>query len=362
MAEPKVVVVGGGYGGVAAALALDERTDVVLVEPKDTFVHCIAALRAAVDPRWVPRIFFPYDRLLPRGRILRDRVTRVDDGRVETASGHVLEADFVVLASGSRYPFPAKSDVDDAAEAKARYAAAHDVIAAASSVLLIGAGPVGIELAGEIGTVWPQKAITLLDLLPDVMGPLYRDDFKAELRRQLVERGVRLVLGSPLVSAPPTLPGEAGRFEVETEAGERIAADVWFQCWGVSPSSDYLEVGRRDDGFLDVTPDMRVVGHERLFAVGDVTSGYAKMAATAGRQAQVAAANILALLDGSELAEFAPSGPGIIVPIGPSGGAGQLPGSDDLLGPDKVSTFKGQALNVDAYATRFNVELPPLEG
>jgi flavin-dependent dehydrogenase len=73
--HPAVVVVGGGYGGVAVAKALDETASVVLVEPKDAFIHNVAALRALVDPSWLSRIFLPYDGLLTNGRIVRDRVT-----------------------------------------------------------------------------------------------------------------------------------------------------------------------------------------------------------------------------------------------------------------------------------------------
>src|ERR1019366_3454057 len=52
--RPTVVVVGGGYGGIAVAKALDEMANVVLVEPKDAFMHNVAALRALVDPTWLP--------------------------------------------------------------------------------------------------------------------------------------------------------------------------------------------------------------------------------------------------------------------------------------------------------------------
>ena len=58
--KPTVVVVGGGYGGVNVAKALDDAADVVLVEPKDSFVHNVASLRALVDPSWLPRIYLPY--------------------------------------------------------------------------------------------------------------------------------------------------------------------------------------------------------------------------------------------------------------------------------------------------------------
>ena len=68
-----VAVIGGGYGGTVAAKAIDEFADVTLVEPRDAFVHNVAALRALVEPEWLPRIFFPYDRLLANGRVVRDR-------------------------------------------------------------------------------------------------------------------------------------------------------------------------------------------------------------------------------------------------------------------------------------------------
>jgi len=59
-----VVIIGGGYAGINVARALDDHTHVTLVEPKDAFVHNVAAFRALVEPTWVPRIFLPYDHLL----------------------------------------------------------------------------------------------------------------------------------------------------------------------------------------------------------------------------------------------------------------------------------------------------------
>src|SRR5438445_13704920 len=90
--RPTVVVVGGGYGGIGVAKTLDETGDVVLVEPKDAFMHNIAALRALVDPSWLPRIFFPYEGLLANGRVVRDRAVVVDPHRVVTATGEEIDA------------------------------------------------------------------------------------------------------------------------------------------------------------------------------------------------------------------------------------------------------------------------------
>src|SRR5580698_4058043 len=179
--KPTVVVVGGGYGGIAAAKALDESHDVVLVEPKDAFMHNIAALRALVDPAWLPKIFLPYEGLLTNGRVVRDRAVSVEPHRVVTASGERISADYVVLATGSRYPFPAKTDLVDARHAQEQVRHAHRALEQADRVLLVGAGPVGIELAGEIRNVWPEKSIVLLDVADDVLGGPYIAELKAEL-------------------------------------------------------------------------------------------------------------------------------------------------------------------------------------
>jgi len=84
--RPTVVVIGGGYGGVNVAKALDADVDVVLVEPKDAFVHNIGALRALVDPTFLAKIFLPYDRLLAHGRVARGRAVDVSARRVVLAS------------------------------------------------------------------------------------------------------------------------------------------------------------------------------------------------------------------------------------------------------------------------------------
>src|ERR1017187_2989156 len=304
--KPTVVVIGGGYGGISAAKALDEVADVVLVEPKDAFVHNVAALRALTDPSWLARIYLPYDGLLGNGRVVRDRAVKVDAGRVTLASGEEIRADYIVLATGSDYPFPAKSDVDSTAAAHGKVHGAHAALAAAHRVLLLGAGPVGIELAGEIKAVWPDKHVTLLDVADDVLG-------------------VEVLLASPLREGPPTPPGAAQTFTVVTESGREVTADIWFRCYGVVPVSDYLAAGlaaaRQADGFVEVTPQLRVAGQDTVFAIGDVAAADHKMAGIAMRQAQLVAANIRALITGDgDLTTYEPSQPSIIVPIGPQGG------------------------------------------
>jgi apoptosis-inducing factor 2 len=353
-ARPTVVVLGGGYAGINAAKSLDDVASVVLVEPKDAFVHNVASLRALADPSWLPRIYLPYDGLLANGRVIRDRAAKVEAGWVTLASGEEIRADYIVLATGSAYPFPAKSDMDSTAAAHDKVRAAHAALSAAPRALLIGAGPVGIELAGEIKAAWPDKHVTLLDVADDVLGARFRPELKTELRRQLTDLGVRLMLASPLRQAPPSAPGELGTFTVVTKAGTEVTADIWFRCYGVAPASEYLAGelagARRADGFVEVTPYLQVAGQDRVFAVGDVSTADHKMAGIAGRQAQLAAGNIRALITGDgELASYQPSPPVIIVPIGPEGGSGQLPGSDDLATPERVAQAKGRDMMVGRF-------------
>ena len=139
--RPTVVVLGGGYAGIQVARPLDDVADVVLVEPKDDFVHNVAALRALVDPSWLERIYLPYTGLLGRGRVIRDRAVKADASRVVLASGAELSPDYLVLATGSGYPFPAKSDVASTEAAHGKVRSTHAALAAAGRVLLLGAGP-----------------------------------------------------------------------------------------------------------------------------------------------------------------------------------------------------------------------------
>jgi NADH dehydrogenase FAD-containing subunit len=354
-----VVVVGGGYGGAAVAKALDETADVVLVEPKDAFMHNVAALRALVDPSWLPRIFLPYDGLLKNGRVVRDRAITVDPHRVVTAKGEEIAADYVVLATGSMYPFPAKTDLVDTDKAHEEVRRVHESLSKARRVLLVGAGPVGIELAGEIRHVWPDKSITLLDLADEVLGGPYKLELKAELRRQLSEFGVDVVLGSGLRQAPPTEPGELGIFSVTSDAGTEITADIWFRCFGVVPNSDFrgeaLASARRPDGFIEVAPTLQVSGQTTIFALGDLSTADAKMAGLAGRQAVTVAENINALVQGLPLSEYKSMGVGIAVPIGPTGGAGQFPGQDEIIGREVIAEVKGRDMMVDRFSELFGV-------
>jgi NADH dehydrogenase FAD-containing subunit len=340
-----VIVVGGGYGGVAVAKALDGVADVVLVEPREAFLHNVAALRGVVDPAWTDRLFIPYAGLLARGEVRRDRAVRVAAGEVQLASGEVLAADYVVLATGSAAPYPAKVDTLATGPALARLRATRDALARASRVLLLGAGPIGLEFAGEIAAAWPGKPVTVVDPAADLLGGRFPAEFRATLRDQLDRLGVTLELGTALRDLPPTEPGRYGPFAVTTTAGTQLAADLWFRCYGGGPRSEFLDAGLRTartaTGHLEVTPDLRVAGHPTVFAVGDVTAlPELKLARAANAHAEVAAANIRTLIEGgTDLRTYHPTPDAMVLPLGPAGGATYSPDTG-VLGPETTATLK----------------------
>lgn len=108
-----------------------------------------------------------------------------------------------------------------------------------------------------------------------------------------------------------------------------------------------------------MTPYLQVSGQDRVFALGDVSPADHKMAGIAARQAQVVAGNISALIAGeADLTPYEPSAPVIIVPVGPAGGSGQLPGSDDLATSEMVAQVKGRDMLIGRYAELFGVTAP----
>lgn len=355
-----VAVIGGGYGGITVAKQLDEVADVVLVEPRDTFVHHVAALRGLVNPQWTDRLFYPYDRLLTRGKVVRDHAASVDQTGITLGSGERLTADYIVLATGSSYPFPAKIDLHDSASAKAKIHATREELEGVDKILLLGAGPVGLELAGEIKEVWPEKSVTIVDPAEDIL-PGFPDEFRAEIRRQLGDLGIELLLGTSLSEAPVSEPGQAKTFTAALTSGGEVTADLWFQCFGGTPHTAYLDgelaAARQSDGRVDVTAELRLPGQERVFALGDITAlPEAKMAKFAGDHAEVVVANIRALLESEgELKTYTPAGAMIALPLGPNGGATYADGMG-MLDAATTSEIKGSHMMVANYEELFGLK------
>ncbi|WP_329090689.1 MULTISPECIES: NAD(P)/FAD-dependent oxidoreductase [unclassified Streptosporangium] len=356
-----VVVIGGGYGGSAAAKALDSEADVILIDPRDAFVNSAGSLRALTQPDWAGNMFFPYNEWLTRGTVIRDRAVSVDPGGVTLASGQRVEADYLILATGSSYAYPAKPNADSTGEVLDDLRRTHKELVDAERVLILGAGPVGLELAGEIKEVWPHKRVTIVDPAERLL-PAFQLELRQELHRRLDELGIQVRLGTGLTAPPPTEPGQAGTFTVTTTGGQEITADIWFRAYGVHVNSDYLADGRlttrTPQEQVPVTETLNVHGYDHVYAIGDITDvAEAKMAGYAMQHAEVVVRNIIAQLRGEEpTGTYQPSPhPMILLPLGPRGGVGQLPTPDGpaVVPATTVIEYKSADLFTDRMAEQF---------
>ncbi|WP_155373666.1 NAD(P)/FAD-dependent oxidoreductase [Catellatospora vulcania] len=356
-----VAIIGGGYGGSAVAKALDAEADVVLIDPRDAFANSAASLRALVRPDWAGNMFFPFDTLLARGRVIRDRVVSADPGGVILASGARVEADYLVLATGSSYAYPAKPSADATGEALDDLRRTHHELSGAQRVLILGAGPVGLELAGEIREVWPDKQVIVVDPTEQLL-PGFGAELREDLHRQLKEADIEVRLGAGLTAPPSTGPGLAASFTVATTGGGEITADIWFRAHGVHLNTDYLADGRLTtrtaQGQVRVTETLNVHGHDHVYAVGDITDlAEAKMAAYAMRHAEVVAQNIISRLRGEQpTAGYRPAAdPMILLPLGTRGGVGQFatPDGPAVVPAATVAEYKGTDLFTGRFAELF---------
>jgi NADH dehydrogenase FAD-containing subunit len=359
----KVVVVGGGYGGTLVAKELDAEADVTLIDPREGFVNAAASLRALTQPDWAPNAFFPFETLLERGRVIRGRAVSVDPRGVTLDSGDRVEADYLILATGSSYPYPAKPNPASTSIAKQLddLRQSHKELAGADRVLILGAGPVGLELAGEIKEVWPEKYVVIVDRADQVL-PGFLPEMRDDLRRQLDELRIGVRLGTGLTAEPPVAPGFAGRFTVTTDKGEQIVADIWFRAFGVRINTDYLADGHLSpvtaQATVPVTERLNVQGYEHVYAIGDIAAlADPKMASYAMTHADVVAKNIKAQLAGDRPAALHTPMPErrILLPLGTHAGVGQLPTPHGVAAatPETVNQRKGADLFTARFAARF---------
>ena len=345
----RVAVIGGGYGGVTVAKGLDPLADVILIEQKDQFVHHAAALRAAVDNVWEHAIFMPYTNLLSRGQVVHGTVSRVDGTTVHVFGREPIEADYVVFATGSTYPFPAKYSSYRSSVAKARLEQLHENLGRARSVMIVGGGTVGIELTGELASAFPGLDITIVEASDRILGtPGYTDALRDEISEQLATLGVRVITGSELAYLPPQNVGDLAHFMVQTKNGDVVEADLWFQCYGARANTGFL-IGSEYESVMHPNGTIRVEG----------TMRESKRADAARQQARVVIANISAQIEGEAPdATYEPTKEWVILPLGPNMGASQLLDADGqtrILGADQTAEIKGTDLMVSVIRSQLNL-------
>ena len=353
----RIVIVGGGYAGTMVARALDGVAEVRLIEPRDRFVHNVAAIRAVVEPALLERLIIPYDRLLRRGSIIQGLATEIDERCVVLADSATIEGDIVVAATGSTYarPFKPRSASGETFAGDSR--AAHEALRAARTIAIVGGGAVGVELAGEITAAWPDKRVTLLASSPSLL-PGYSARLSAALAEQLQAQGVTLRLGARVDGLETAERPFAGALNL---AGETIEADLIFPAIGARPHAPPITAASlAASGRVEVDLWLRPAGLSSVFALGDgAQTGDFMTIVAITRQAPWLVKTLKAVMAGRAVETLAPYAPwpvpAILVPLGPKAGASVLPVTRRGLtvGRRTTAVLKGRDLFIPRYRKEF---------
>lgn len=144
-------------------------------------------------------------------------------------------------------------------------------IKSADSVLIVGGGSTGVELAGEIAVDFPEKKVTLVhknSRLLDFMGP----KASSKTLDWLISKNVKVILGQTV----DLKSHQDGDKTYRTSNGETITADCHFFCAGIPLGTSWikesvLKDALNDGGRVMVDEHLRVKGRKNIFAVGDIT-------------------------------------------------------------------------------------------
>lgn len=350
---PRIVIIGGGFGGLSAAKAL-ARADVRVTLLDRQNHHLFQPLLYQV----ATAALSPADIAEPLRHILRRQenveVIMTDAQKIDAAGKKVItgdgevEYDHLIIAAGARHAYfgkpewekfaPGLKSLDDALEIRRRLLSAFEIAEktdnadqrqAALTFVVVGAGPTGVEMAGAIAEIArvtlvqdfrhidpSQARVILLDASPRVL-PVYGDDLSGSAKRQLEEIGVDVRLQATVE--------ELGEEGVQLKSGEFIAARtvIWAAGNSAAPIGAGLGVPLDRQGRVIVNSDLTVPGHPEIQVIGDLAhfrqedgTPLPGLSPVAMQQGRHAARNIRAQLAGGWTSQFTYFDKGTMATIG----------------------------------------------
>jgi NADH dehydrogenase FAD-containing subunit len=311
----RVLVAGLGDSGLLTAIHLARHAEVVGVSSQPALVSGQElGIRVTRPADWARDYYVAFDRYrrLDRVRTVHGTLTGLDpDARtvsVRLSSGEVVAEpyDVLVISTGVTNGFWRRPELRTDADVTASLEATHRRLAAARSVNVVGGGAAAVSTAANLALTWPDKQVGLFfpgeRALPQHHGRVW-----ARVSRILAERGVALHPGHRAV-VPPDI-GEITAEPVTWGTGQPPAtADATIWAIGrVRPNTGWLPASLLDDdGFVRVSPDLRVVGAPDLFAIGDVAATDPLRSTARNRADRLLARNIRAHLAGKPLRDYRP--------------------------------------------------------
>uniref|UniRef100_A0A8D2IXD0 Ferroptosis suppressor protein 1 n=1 Tax=Varanus komodoensis TaxID=61221 RepID=A0A8D2IXD0_VARKO len=300
----RVVIVGGGFGGIEAALQL-QRCGIpfVLVDMRDAFHHNVAALRASVQSGFAKKTFISFA-VTFKDSFRQGKVVGIDLKKqcILLNDNEELFFSHLILATGSDGPFPGKfNEIIDMQSAIQTYE----------------------DMVKEVTLIHSRIALADAEILPRV---------RQEVKETLLQEGVHLVLGQKVANLHSlTLHQFKANMTVETDKGTEIVTDMVILCTGINVNSSAYSSAFSDklasNGALKVNEHLQIEGYDNIYAIGDCADvKEPKMAYHAGLHADVAATNIVNSLTNKPLKIYRPGSLTFLLSMGRNDGVGQISG------------------------------------
>jgi len=303
----RVVIVGGGFGGLHAAQALRrEPVDVTLIDRRNFHLFQPLLYQVATGGLSPGDIASPLRHVLRRqrnARVLLAEVTAIDAAaRRLILSDGTVDYDILIVAAGATHHYfghpewaehaPGLKTIEDATEIRRRVLLAFEAAerepdaarrAAWLRFVVVGAGPTGVELAGALGeiandtlrqdfrAIRPSEAEILLVEAGDRVLPVYRAELSTRAQRALEGLGVTVRLGTTVAGVSDDI--------VQLRCGahsERLPARTVLWAAGVQASPLAALLAQASGAVLDragrvtVGPDLALPGHPEILVIGDM--------------------------------------------------------------------------------------------
>jgi len=301
-ARPRVVIIGGGFGGLAAARGLKRaNVDVTLLDRTNHFTFQPLLYQVATAALAPSDITAPIRWILRRQKnteVLMAEVREIDPVRriVRYDEGREISYDYLIVASGSRHAYfgheewepyaPGLKAIEDASEIRRRFLLAFENAEKSDdpreqeeylTFVIVGGGPTGVELAGAIPFI-AKKALVkdfrkidtrrtrviLIEAGPRVL-PTFPESLAAHATQDLRDLGVEVRVNSFVTGV-----GADG----VSIGDEKIRARTAFWAAGnlASAVGKFLGAPLDRAGRIHVNPDLSVPSHPEIFVVGDLAT------------------------------------------------------------------------------------------
>src|SRR5688572_21375547 len=297
--RPRIIVIGGGFGGLWAVRALERADiDVILIDRRNHHLFQPLLYQVATAALAAPDIAAPLRQILRSQKnvtVLNDEVRSIDvaSRTIETRSER-LHYDFLVVASGASHSYfghddwagdaPGLKTLEHALDLRRRILTAFEHAELESHPVsctdwlrfaIVGGGPTGVELAGsvveiarhtlrgEFRRIRPETAdVHLIEAGPRLLAGM-REASSESARRQLEAMGVRVHTGTPVTA----IDSDGVEF-----GGHRLACRtvIWAAGVQASPLGATLGQERDPQGRLPVSSDLTLPGHPEVFVIGDL--------------------------------------------------------------------------------------------